>query len=178
MLTTTASPQTVALLTELDKELDRTRRVVERLPEASFDWRPHPKSYSLGHLASHVVDIISWIEPTLVYPEFDITNEDQGPAPAATVAELLMRLQSAGEAARTTLAAATPHDLDAVWTLRCGDTVLVHQPRTEVLREHMFNHLIHHRAQLTVYLRLLEVPVPNVYGPTADEPEWAGSIAA
>lgn len=178
-MTTAPSPTaTPALLAELDREIDLTRRVLERLPEAAFDWRPHPKSYSAGQLASHLVDILAWVAPTFAYPEYNAaTDGPEADAPAATSAELLARLATNGAAARAALAAATPADYEFVWTFRQGEQVLLQQPRAEVVRESFLNHSVHHRGQLTVYLRLLGVPVPPVYGPTADEPQWAAAAA-
>ncbi len=172
MVTTDTAPLAPALLSELDRETELTRRVLERLPETAFAWQPHPKSYTAGQLASHLVDILSWVAPTFQYPEYNMaTDGPESSAPAATPAELLERLATNAAAARATLAAATPADFEAVWTFRNGDDILLQQHRAEVVRESFLNHLIHHRAQLGVYLRLLDVPVPAVYGPTADEPQ-------
>lgn len=178
MLTLITAPLAQALLAELDREVVLTRRVLERLPEDSLDWRPHAKSYSLGELASHVVDILDWVAPTFAAPEFDAAQSPESAPPATTVAELLARLATNAAAAHAALAAATPADLDFVWIFRHGEQILLQQPRAQVVRESFLNHLIHHRAQLGVYLRLLDVPVPNVYGPTADEPQWQDAVSA
>ncbi|UYZ61754.1 DinB family protein [Hymenobacter weizhouensis] len=179
MQTTAAPPSVPALLSELDREMQLTRRVLERLPADAFDWQPHSKSYSLGQLASHLVDILAWVQPTFEYPEYNAaTDGPESEEPATTPAELLTRLERNYATARAALAGATPADFAQVWTFRHGEQVLLQQPRAEVVRESFLNHFIHHRAQLTVYLRLLDVPVPNVYGPTADEPQWLEDAAA
>lgn len=173
------APLASALLAELDREIDLTRRVLERLPETAFDWQPHVRSYTAGQLASHLVDILAWVAPTFAYPEYNLaTDGAEGSVPAATRAELLARLTTHGAAARQALAAATPADLAAVWTFRNGEQIVLQQPRAEVVRESFLSHFIHHRAQLTVYLRLLEVPVPALYGPTADEPQGHAAVPA
>jgi uncharacterized damage-inducible protein DinB len=170
MQPTATAPLAHALLAELKRETELTRRVLERLPEASFNWQPHPKSYTAGQLAAHLVDILSWVEPTFGYPEFNMaTDGGEEAPPAATRAELLARLTANSAAAQAALAAATPEDFAFVWTFRNGEEVVLQQPRADVVREWFFNHSIHHRAQLQVYLRLLNVPVPSIYGPTADE---------
>jgi uncharacterized damage-inducible protein DinB len=158
------------LLPELDLELRKTRRVLERLPEDKLDWQPHVKSMTLGQLGSHVANILGWVAPTFEYPEFDLASgQDEEPKPATSVAEILQRLETNGASARAALAAADDEVFAQVWTMRFGEKVLIKQTRIEVVREHFISHLIHHRAQLTVYLRLLDVPVPMVFGPTADE---------
>jgi uncharacterized damage-inducible protein DinB len=174
MQTIASVPLTHALLAELDRETELTRRVVERLPEASFRWQPHPKSYTAGELASHLVDILAWVAPTFDYPEFNMATDGDETAPLATTrAELLTRLAANSAAARAALAGATPEDFAFVWTFRNGEQLVLRQPRAEVVREWFFNHIVHHRAQLQVYLRLLDVPVPAIYGPSADERQWA-----
>lgn len=173
MLTTTATPTPLAqtLLPELDHELALTRRVLERLPEEHFGWQPHAKSMTLIELASHTANVLAWVAPTFETPEYDMARaEEEEDAPAATRAELLLRLEANGAAARTTLIKAEAEDFDYVWTFRNGEQVVFSQPRAAIVRTYFLSHLIHHRGQLSVYLRLLDVPVPSIYGPSADEP--------
>ncbi|MCZ7652590.1 MAG: DinB family protein [Thermoanaerobaculia bacterium] len=160
------------LLPEFDEETKGTRKVLARLPEEQFDWQPHPKSMSLGKLANHVVDMVGWGAMTLRETEFDIAPEG-GAAwqlPNRTTREALLAAFDANAAeTRAALAAADDADFGVPWTLRAGAQVYFTLPRATVLRSMVFNHLVHHRAQLTVYLRLLDVPVPGLYGPSADE---------
>lgn len=166
-----AVPLAQALLSELDRELLLTHRMLERVPEAQFAWQPHAKSMTLGELASHIANILAWVAPTFEMPEYDLAREaDEEGAPAITRAELLHRLATNAAAARATLAVADAEAFDFVWTFRNGENILFSQPRAEIVREWFLSHLIHHRGQLSVYLRLLEVPVPSIYGPSADEP--------
>lgn len=166
-MTTLTSLQQV-LTQELEAELNATRRIFERVPDEHFAWQPHAKSTSLGNLASHIADLFSWLGPVLQASELDLAAATT-PAPAASRAELLSRLADNGALAQTALAAATADDFEQTWTLRYGDHVIFQQARFQIMRHLVLSHLIHHRGQLTVYLRLLEVPLPNIYGPTADE---------
>ncbi|MDF7812090.1 DinB family protein [Hymenobacter sp. YC55] len=174
MLTDTLAPFAQALVTELDDELQTTRRVLERAPEAHFSWQPHPKSMALGHLATHITDLIGGIAHTLHTTEVDLAHFlEQEEHPATTTAELLQRLDTQGAAARAALLAATPDDFEQLWTMRHGEQILMTNTRAEVVR-HLISHTAHHRGQLSVYLRLLDVPVPAIYGPSADEPMFPG----
>lgn len=173
MLTATATPTLLAqaLLPELDHELMLTRRVLERLPEEHFGWQPHTKSMTLIQLASHTANVLAWVAPTFDTPEYDMASEaEEEDAPATSRAALLERLEANGASARAALANADAEDFDFVWTFRNGEQVLFSQPRAEIVRTYFLSHLIHHRGQLSVYLRLLDIPVPSIYGPTADEP--------
>ncbi|PJJ61038.1 DinB family protein [Hymenobacter chitinivorans] len=169
MLTATLTPLAQALLPELDHELALTRRVLSRLPEAQFGWQPHPKSMTLTVLATHISDLLGGIAMTMQSTELDLEQYDAvNDGPAATLAELLTRLEASGASAAEAISNATTEDFAEPWTLRHGPTVLLSQPRADIVR-HLLSHLIHHRGQLSVYLRLLEVPVPYIYGPSADE---------
>ena len=162
------APLAQALLKELDHELFLTRRVLERAPEDYFSWQPHPKSMTLGKLAWHTADMLGGIESTLHTTEIDLATMDfTTPKPANTEA-LLAHFDAESAASRAALAAATPEAFDVCWTLRHGPHVIMQQSRAETVR-HLISHAIHHRGQLSVYLRLLEVPVPYIYGPNADE---------
>ncbi|MCA8977457.1 MAG: DinB family protein [Planctomycetes bacterium] len=157
-----------SLLPELQHEAATTRRVLERVPEASFAWQPHPKSMSLHDLAAHVANIFSWGKMTLATSELDVARPFP-PRAFATTGALLADLDANVEAYRAALAQATDADLCADWTFRAGSQVFFVQPKVAVLRGFVTNHLIHHRGQLSVYLRLLDVPVPSIYGPSADD---------
>lgn len=160
-----------ALLPEFDHEMASTRKVLERVPDADAAWRPHPKSWSLGDLSAHLANIPYWGSLTLTENEYDLAPPG-GSAPrrkfegtAANVKDFDGKVS----AARVALAAASDADLMAPWTLKKGGKNMFTLPRVAVLRSLVLSHMIHHRGQLTVYLRLRDVPLPNLYGPTADE---------
>ena len=158
------------LLPEFDQEMASTRRLLERIPQQSLTWKPHAKSFAMGELASHMVNLIKWTYEIMERPDFDIDTirRDEMTRVAATPAELLAWFDANTAVARGLLAKSDA-DFSAPWTLRKGDTVLFTMPRYRCIRNFTLNHMIHHRAQLTVYLRENDVPVPGMYGPTADE---------
>ena len=156
------------LLPEVDQEAKTTRRVLERVPQEHADWKPHPKSSSLSALAMHVANLPLWMSLSLTGTEFDLAALQPAREFAGTAA-LLEEFDRKMADARAALASASDEELGVLWTLRKGDYKVFTMPRTNVLRFFVMNHLIHHRGQLTVYLRLLDVPLPSVYGPTADE---------
>jgi uncharacterized damage-inducible protein DinB len=163
------------LLPEFDQEMGITRRVLERLPEEHFAWRPHEKSWTLAELATHVGNLASWIVHTLEREELDVAPVGQPPLRATLVtsrAELLSAFDANVKAARAALLATDDARMRATWSLKAGGQALFTTPRRVVLRGFVMNHMVHHRAQLTVYLRLLDVPVPAVYGPSADEQKF------
>ena len=170
MTNTTVSPEsTVDLLyPELDRELDKIRRMLERFPDAHAGWTPHVKSRTLGSLATHLASLGIGAR-LLETDEVDVTSRTP-PALRSTAAELLALFDESAGALKAALPMATPEALNQTWTLRVGPRVLFAQPRRVVIREMLLNHFIHHRAQLGVYYRLLDVPVPGTYGPSADEP--------
>ncbi len=159
-------------LPEFDQEMSTTRRVLERVPDHKLDWKPHAKSMSLGQLASHVAQLPDWVSNIFSLDEFDFRPPD-GPAfvmaDCKSREELLALFDRSVLAARKAIAAATDPGLDTPWTLRAGPRTIFTSPRWNVFRGFGMNHMIHHRAQLSVYLRLLDVPVPGIYGPSADE---------
>lgn len=155
-------------LPEFDVEMANTRRVLERVPADRFDFKPHEKSYSLKELSSHLSNVPSWTAITLATEELDL-GQDWKPFEPATTDDLLMHFDRHAAEARAALEQATRDDLAVPWTLRVGEQEIFTMPRGAVLRSFVMNHMIHHRAQLGVYLRLLDVPVPGVYGPSADE---------
>ncbi len=157
-----------SLLPEFDHEMANTRKVLERIPEDRFNWKPHEKSYTLQKLAMHVGTIPTWMGVTLTTSRLDLSQPFTPPA-AASRAELLAMFDRNAAEARAALAGATDAAMAEPWTLASGAKAFFTMPRVAVIRSFVLNHLIHHRAQLTVYLRLTNVPVPGMYGPSADE---------
>ncbi len=153
-------------LKEFDLEMASTRRLLERVPSDKADWKPHEKSFALGHLAQLVSWMPGWITRSLREPHIDLAGG--GRYSFEPTETLLAEFDRNVAGAREALESVTGAALEEPWSLRMGEQVLFTQPRGEVVRGHL-NHLIHHRGQLTVYLRLLDVPLPQVYGPTADE---------
>lgn len=157
------------LLPEFDHEMAGTRRVLERVPLERYDWTPHPKSFSLGRLANHLATLLRWGSTAMSSQEYDFAQGGLARADFRTREALLAGFDEALAATRAAIAGATDAALAEPWTLRNGDHVLFTLPRVVVLRNMVFNHNVHHRGQMTVYLRLLEIPVPGLYGPSADE---------
>jgi uncharacterized damage-inducible protein DinB len=156
------------LLPEFDREMAATRRILERVPDALFTWKPHAKSMALGRLASHVAEMPNWAHTT-VSTERLVLGEDFQPFNAPTNAELLAAFDRSLADARSVLQEASDEHLAKTWELVYHGQVLMSMPRTAVLRNMVMNHMIHHRGQLSVYLRLQDVAVPGMYGPSADE---------
>ncbi|MDB5230500.1 MAG: hypothetical protein JWN76_1305 [Chitinophagaceae bacterium] len=153
---------------EFENEMSNTRKILERVPQ-NPDWKPHEKSMSLGRLSTHIAEIPTWITMTLATEELDWSKFDYKPFAAESNEALLKFFDKNVEDARTTILTAADEAFLADWTMRNGDQVYFTMPKVAVVRTFAMNHLIHHRAQLTVYLRLLNVPLPQLYGPTADE---------
>lgn len=153
-------------LKEFDQEMATTRRLLERVPGDRGEWKPHEKSFALGHLAQLVAWMPGWITRTLHEPHIDLAAGEGYSFQPTEV--LLEQFDANVRGAHDSLSAVTGARLEEPWSLKHGDNVLMTAPRGETVRSHL-NHLIHHRGQLTVYLRLLDVPLPSVYGPTADE---------
>ena len=153
-------------LKEFDIEMASTRKLLERVPSDKGAWKPHQKSFSLGHLAQLVSWMPGWIGSSLREPDIDLAKASG--YSLETTDSLLNVFDANVREARTALESVTGTALDEPWSLKHGDRVLMTLPRGEVVRQHL-NHLVHHRGQLTVYLRLVDVPLPSVYGPTADE---------
>lgn len=153
-------------LAEFDGEMPSTRKLLERVPGDRAAWKPHPKSFALGHLAQLVARMPGWLIPMAQSDRLDLAG---GVAYSLEKTETLLGEFDRGvQAGRQALAAMSDRDLDVPWSLVHGDRVLFTMPRRVVVRQHL-NHIVHHRGQLTVYLRLNDVPLPPVYGPTADE---------
>lgn len=161
-----------SILPEFDHEMANTRKSLERVPDGKFDWKPHEKSMTLGALSSHVANIPGWTASTFVGDELDVQPEGAEPyreEEAKTASELLAMFDKNAAAARAALEAATDEDWQGKWSLKMAGKTFFTLPRTAVMRGFILSHLIHHRAQLGVYLRLLDIPVPAIYGPSADE---------
>ncbi len=158
------------LLPEFDQEMASTRKVLERVPDERFGWKPHDKSFSMGHLASHVANLTSWTVDTMTKTEVDLASlspEEMNRA-AKNRAELLSWFDA--NAAKARAAMQRPDaDYFVPWTLRQGSQVFFTMPRYTCIRSFCLNHIVHHRAQLGVYLRLNDIAVPGIYGPSADE---------
>jgi uncharacterized damage-inducible protein DinB len=160
-----------AFLPEYDHEMGTTRRLLERVPEADLAWKPHDKSFSLGQLAGHIANIPRWLDPTFDLTVFDVASlgEDARPKQPASVADILTAFDANVKKGRQKIDAQLDAAMFVQWTLMQGDQEVLTMPRVAVLRSFIMNHLIHHRGQLSVYLRLRNVPVPAIYGPSADE---------
>jgi len=161
------------LLPEFDQEMASTRKVLERVPEDKFAWKPHDKSFSMAHLASHIANMVSWTGETMNKTEVNMAGippEEMNRA-AKNRAELLATFDANVAKAR---AALQKPDADYVvpWSLKNGAQVFFTMPRYSCIRGFCLNHIVHHRAQLGVYLRLNDIAVPGVYGPSADEPNF------
>ena len=165
-------PISEMLLPEFDHEMANTRKTLERVPEDKFAWKPHQKSTSLGGLATHLANIPSWTKNTFEQDELDIAPPGAPPfrlEEAKSRSELLEAFDKNVASARAALEGASDQNWQGKWSLLHGGNKIFTLPRTAVMRGFVMNHLIHHRAQLGVYLRLLDVPVPSIYGPSADE---------
>ena len=163
-------PIAQTLLPEFDLEMATTRRVIERVPTEKGEWKPHPKSFSLGHLTQLVATMPGWLTRMVRDTEIDLA---EGPGYSYQATEsLLAQFDTHVREAREAIASAKDADFDEKWSLKHSGHVLFTQSRWEAVRS-TINHLVHHRGQLTVYLRLIDVPVPSIYGPTADE-KWGG----
>jgi uncharacterized damage-inducible protein DinB len=157
-----------ALLPEFDHEMTITRKVLERVPDDRWDWKPHPKSSSLGALATHVATIPMWGEVALTRDEIDLGGDARQNLPTDRAGVLAMFDRHAA-GTRAALTGRTDGELMAQWSLKISGKTIFTMPKAVVWRSFVMSHVIHHRAQLAVYLRLLDQPVPSMYGPSADE---------
>jgi uncharacterized damage-inducible protein DinB len=158
-------------LPEYDHELATTRRVLERVADAELGWKPHDKSMTLGQLAGHVASIPWWLTVTMDGMSHDVAPGEKG-ATLENVSSrdsLLREFDANVKKARAALAGATDAEMQAPWTLKFNGQEVFTMPRVTVVRSFVMNHMIHHRGQLSVYLRLRDIPVPPIYGPSADE---------
>jgi uncharacterized damage-inducible protein DinB len=161
-----------SLLPELDQEMAHTRKALERVPAEKFSWRPHDRSYSFMELANHLARLPGWGAQTIGSESLDLdpdAGEFQPPPPAETPGGVLDAFDQSVAGFRRALEGATDEDLMRPWTLLHGGKELFTMPKVGVLRGMILNHIVHHRGQLTVYLRLNDLPVPAIYGPSADE---------
>ncbi len=158
------------LLPEFDHEMAVTRRVLERAPEAAFSWRPHAKSWTLGGISTHIAQIPHWGVAILARDGYDLVRDAGERAVEKTrVADVLATFDGFVTEARARLSGATDAELLAPWSLARDGETMMSMPRISAFKSFAINHLIHHRGQLSVYLRLQNVPLPPIYGPTADE---------
>jgi uncharacterized damage-inducible protein DinB len=165
----TAETPLTLLYPDLDGELKTTRRVLERVPDGKDDWRPHEKSMTLGGLATHLAQLPGFGIAMLTTDHFDPMNRPKTPKPANNDERLMLFDQVSGKL-RELLEQLAWDQTKVVWKIKSGDRVFMEGPRGLMLRSALITHMAHHRAQLGVYLRLLGIPVPSSYGPTADEP--------
>ena len=156
------------LIGELQEEAATTRKILERIPAETFDWKPHEKSMSMHRLAAHVADMFGWYSPTLEADELDFAGGYEEANPANT-GELVALFDKNVAAAMESLRRADPEVFMKDWTLRNGEQIYFTMPKIGVIRSYVMNHIVHHRGQLSVYLRLNDIPVPAIYGPSADE---------
>jgi uncharacterized damage-inducible protein DinB len=156
------------LLPEFDDEMKKTRKMLERVPEDKLDYKPHQKSMTLGRLASHIAELPGWAKHTLASDALDLPP-GRPPYSAQSREELLATFDKNVSEARELIVRVTDEALEKTWTLKFDGNTIFSMPRSTVLRNAVMNHLIHHRAQLSVYLRLNEVEIPGMYGPSADE---------
>ena len=166
--TATAPSLKQLALGDLNHELSLTRTLLERVPEGRLDWKPHEKSMALGGLALHVATIPHWVTRIMEADSFDIASATRNPPPSSRQ-DILDAFDDRVASMRRALDAADDAALAAVWQLRRGDQVIQTMPRVAIIRAMVISHMIHHRAQLGVYLRMLDVPLPPIYGPSADE---------
>lgn len=158
-----------AFIAELKHEAAMTRKMLERVPMDKADWRPHPKSMTIGRLATHIAENTGWISEILGEDEFDFMAKGFKSYTAVSQEELLQIFQDKLDKAIADLEAADETQFDRTWVVKRGEQVVYQLPKKAAIRGWAINHNIHHRGQLSVFLRLLDVPVPGMYGPSADE---------
>lgn len=162
-------PERDSLLPEFDQETAATRRVLERVPDGSLEWRPHEKSFNMGELATHLSRLPHWGTLILKQDSYDLATSGPRGQALPTVAAILQQFDANVREVRATLVDMTDGQLLQPWTLRRGDRVVMSVPKVSAVRGFVVRHLVHHRGQMTVYLRMNDVPLPPLYGPTADE---------
>ncbi len=156
------------LINELKSEAATTRKMLERVPTESFDWKPHEKSMTMGNFAAHVANMFNWFPTTLETDELDFAQGFEEPKPA-NMEELIKLLDKNVAAANESLQKIDEADFMKTWTLRNGEEIFLQMPKIGVVRAMILNHIVHHRGQLSVYLRMNDIPVPGMYGPSADD---------
>ncbi len=159
-----------SLLPEFDREMGLTRKLLDRVPDGQFDWKPHPTSVTLGRLAEHLAEMPLWTTMTMTQSALEMTTQRppdyQRPATRDAVLAMFDTNLKSG---RTNLAGKTDAEFMAPWTLTAGGKEVFTMPKVGVMRNFVLNHMVHHRGQFSVYLRMLGVPVPSIYGPSGDE---------
>ncbi len=160
-----------AMIPEFDHEMANTRKTLERVPDDKFDWKAHEKSFSIGTVSTHLSNLPSWVNVALGMDEFDMAPNGQPvkTQPLHSRQEVLEAFDKNIAEARKALEAETDEHILQLWKLKSNGYEILAMPRVAVLRSFVMNHIVHHRAQLTVYLRLNDIPVPSLYGPSADE---------
>jgi uncharacterized damage-inducible protein DinB len=158
-----------AFLGELENEAKVTRQCLERVPADKFDWKPHEKSMTMGRLAVHCAEMFGWTKETLKKDVLDFATMENKPFAPASTDELLAYFDDLIAKAKVILSETSDETFMTDWTMRNGDQVYMTMPKVAVMRTFVMNHIIHHRGQLSVYLRLNDIPVPSIYGPSADE---------
>ena len=157
------------LIQELQHEAVSTRKMLERLPKEKLSWRPHDKSMTLGRLGMHIAEIPGWVNATILADELDFSKMEYKPTEAESAEQALKIFDESLAKAIEVLKNTDDETMMKMWTMREGETVYFTLPKIAVLRSFVYSHLIHHRGQMSVYLRLLDVPVPGSYGPSADD---------
>jgi uncharacterized damage-inducible protein DinB len=170
-------PFSQTLLPEFEEEMKSTRKLLECVPDGKFDYQPHAKSMTLGRLASHVAEMPSWTAFTVDLEVLEM-QPDFKPEIASTRAELLEKFDKGVVEAREKIAKTSDAQWQVAWTFKYAGQTIMTMPRSAVMRSVIMNHLIHHRAQLGVYLRMNDVAIPGMYGPSADEPKFEKAHAA
>ena len=160
---------TAAAFADLQSELGSTRRILERVPDEHLAWKPHEKSMSLGDLAAHIANLVYWTVSIAGKDEYDLSSGPTRQPSPGSAAEVVAAFDRNMEALNAAIASLQDERLGQTWTLRHGDHVILAMPRGAAIRTMGISHIAHHRGQLSVYLRLLDVPVPGLYGPSADE---------
>lgn len=170
-----------SMLPEFDQEMQSTRKVLERVPDDKWDWKPHEKSGTVGWYAWHISNLPGWTTMTIKVNELDVAPKN-GAGPAQPKPEnrqqALAQFDKDVAEGRAALSTVSDADMMANWSLLMGGQTLFTMPRVAVLRGMVMNHLIHHRGQLTVYFRMLDIPVPGLYGPSGDEKDFGGAAAS
>jgi len=164
-------PMTVAqaMTAEFQEEAASTRKMLERVPEEKLAWKPHEKSMSLGKLASHIAESPSWVASVVDAEELDFANSDYKPFVGSSTAEILEAFDKHAAGFAEAMKGKSDEEMLVEWSMKSGDQVIAQLPRVAAVRGFIMSHTYHHRGQLSVYLRMLDVPVPGVYGPTADD---------
>ncbi len=166
------------LLPEFDQEMANTRKMLERVPEDHINFQPHEKCWKMDRLSGHIADLPSWVTHTMQVEVLAMEPGQYKPFEPTSRKALLERFDKNASEAHAALASATDEQLNTMWTMKWAGKTVMTMPRYNVLRSVVLNHLIHHRAQLGMYLRLMNVAIPGMYGPSADEPQFGAEQAA